>query len=175
METQRIATMFLKYHKQKKTFRLIQYVTGFCFFDQLLWTFFFLKLGLDLPSPRMHLWTDIHRLHKIERWSGIRKWNGRETKWRWRHTNLIYRWYVHTFLVWSEGSKKEIIITSNRTILQPLYSDIIYSVFIFHYIFFQSGNIFTGICGVFVFFMIVSVLAFPNGPFTRYNNAYFPE
>jgi phosphatidylserine synthase 1 len=32
---------------------------------------------------------------------------------------------------------------------------------------FQSSNIFTGICGVFVFFMIVSVLAFPNGPFTR--------
>ena len=31
----------------------------------------------------------------------------------------------------------------------------------------QSGNIFTGICGVFVFFMIVSILAFPNGPFTR--------
>ena len=28
-------------------------------------------------------------------------------------------------------------------------------------------NLFTGLCGVFVFFMIVSVLAFPNGPFTR--------
>ena len=28
-------------------------------------------------------------------------------------------------------------------------------------------NLFTGLCGVFVFFMIISVLAFPNGPFTR--------
>ena len=31
----------------------------------------------------------------------------------------------------------------------------------------HQDNLFTGLCGVFVFFMIVSVLAFPNGPFTR--------
>lgn len=30
-----------------------------------------------------------------------------------------------------------------------------------------QANVFAGLCGVFVFFMIVSVLAFPNGPFTR--------
>merc|ERR1711860_81363 len=31
----------------------------------------------------------------------------------------------------------------------------------------HQSNIFAGLFGVFVFFMIVSVLAFPNGPFTR--------
>ena len=29
------------------------------------------------------------------------------------------------------------------------------------------SNIFVGICGVTVFFLIISMLAFPNGPFTR--------
>jgi phosphatidylserine synthase 1 len=31
----------------------------------------------------------------------------------------------------------------------------------------HQSNVFSGLCGVFVFFMIISVLAFPNGPFTR--------
>ena len=29
------------------------------------------------------------------------------------------------------------------------------------------GNVLTGCAGVFIFFMVISILAFPNGPFTR--------
>ena len=29
------------------------------------------------------------------------------------------------------------------------------------------GNVFTGCTGLFIFFMVISILAFPNGPFTR--------
>jgi phosphatidylserine synthase 1 len=31
----------------------------------------------------------------------------------------------------------------------------------------HQANIFTGICGVVAFFLIISVLVFPNGPFIR--------
>ena len=52
------------------------------------------------------------------------------------------------------------------TLLLACISGLIYTAFVRDASDHQS-NLFAGLIGVFVFFMIISVLAFPNGPFTR--------